>query len=198
MDDLPDNPAPVTPRNEESLPKCPSDTTESKPICFVDAAHGNNPTKRQSTTGHAVTCGGGAVLCQSKAQSATALSSTKAESTAAVTAAKNIKFVRSALNELGLPMEEPTPICEDDQSAMEIINANKPTGRSRHTDTQFFAIQGWKDDGHITMKHMPGVINPADDLTKPLGCVPHSRHAGCMMGHRHLPKDAGLINAVDG
>ena len=35
------------------------------------------------------------------------------------------------------------------------------------------------------MKHIPGVINPADDLTKPLGYVLHSRHARYMMGHRH-------------
>ena len=184
--------------DEESLPKHPLDATKSKLICFVDAACGNNPTKRQSTTGHAVTCGGGTVLHQSKAQSTTALSLTEAESTAAVTVAKNIKFMRSALNELGPPMEGPTPICEDDQSAVEIINANKPTGRSGHTDTRFFAIQGWKDDGHITMKHMPGVINPADDPTKPPGCVPHSRHARCMMGHRHSPTDNGLFNTNAG
>ena len=162
----------------------PSDTTESKLICFVDAAYGNNPTKRRSTTGYAVTYGGGTILYQSKAQSITALSSTEAELIAAVTAAKNIKYMRSILEELGHPMEGPTPIYEDNQSAIEIINANKPTGRSRHIDIRFFAIQGWKEDGHITMEHIPGVINPADDLTKPLGYVLHSRHARYMMGHR--------------
>ena len=127
---------------------------------------------------------------QSKAQSTTALSSTEAELIAAVTAAKNIKCVWSVLDELGLPMETPTPTCEDNKSAIETINTNKPTGRSGHTDICFFAIQGWKEDGHITMKHTPGVIDSADDLTKPLGCVPHSRHARCMMGHRCVPKEA--------
>ena len=135
---------------------------------------------------------------QSKAQSMTALSSTKAELIAAVTAAENTKCMRSALLELGPPMTDPTPMCEDNQSAIKTINANKPTGRSRHMDMRFFAIQGWKDDGHIAVKHMPGVINPADDPTKPLGCVLHSRHAGHVTGHCHLPKDAGLINAVEG
>ena len=184
MEDLPDVPMPIIPKGNESLPNCPSDTTESKLICFVDAAYGNNPTKRRSTTGHAVTHGGGTMLCQSKAQSITALSSTEAELIAAVTAAKNVKHMRSTLEELGHPMEEPTPICEDNQSAMEMINANKPTGRSRHIDIRFFAIQGWKEDGQMTMKHTPGMINPADDLTEPLGHVPHSRHARHVMGHR--------------
>ena len=184
MDDLPDIPIPIMPKSDESLPNYPSDTTESMLICFVDAAYGNNPTKRRSTTGYAVTYGGGTILYQSKAQSITALSSTEAELIAAVTAAKNVKYMRSILEELGHPMEGPTPIYEDNQSAIEIINANKPTGRSRHIDIRFFAIQGWKEDGHITMKHIPGVINPADDLTKPLGYVLHSRHARYMMGHR--------------
>ena len=38
------------------------------------------------------------------------------------------------------------------------------------------------------MKHKPGVINPADDITKPLGCVLHSRHAQYIMGHRKQTK----------
>ena len=127
MEDLPDIPIPIIPKGAESLPNYSSDTTESKLICFVDAAYGNNPTKRRSTTGCAATCGGGTTLHQSKAQSITALSSTEAELIAAVTAAKNVKCMRSTLEELGHPMEGPTPICEDNQSAMETINANKPT-----------------------------------------------------------------------
>ena len=113
----------------------------------------------------------------------TALSSVKAELTATVTAAKNVKCMRSVLQELGPPMKDPTPTHKDDQSAIKTINANRPTGQSGHIDVRFFAIQGWKDDGHITMKHMPGVIIPADDSTKPLGCVLHARHARHMMSH---------------
>ena len=159
-------------------------------MCFADAAHGDNPTKRRLTTRCAVTHGGGTVMCQFKAQSMTSLSLTEAEPMTAVTAVNNVRCMWSALNKSGLSMEEPTPTCEDNQSAMEIINADKPTGQSRHTDMQFFAIQGWKDDGCIAMKHVPEVINPANDLTKPLGCVLHSRHARCMMGHCHKPKES--------
>ena len=152
-------------------------------MCFADATCGDNPTKRRLTTGCAMTFGGGAVMHQSEAQSTTALSSAKAELMAAVTAAKNAKCMRSVLQDLGLPMKDPTPMWEDDQSMIETINANKPTGQSRHIDMCFFAIQGWKEDGHITMKQMPGVINPADDLTKPLGHVLHARHPRHVMGH---------------
>ena len=74
----------------------------------------------------------GATSCQSKAQLITALSSAKAELIAAVTAAKNVKRMRSVLAELGIPEPEPTPMCGGNKSAVKIINGNKPTGRSRH------------------------------------------------------------------
>ena len=33
------------------------------------------------------------------------------------------------------------------------------------------------------MKHLPGVINPSDDLTKPVSWALHGRHAPRAMGH---------------
>ena len=63
-----------------------------------------------------------------------AQSSTEAEFIAAVTAAKTAIYLRSVLNELGFQQDEPTPIYEDNASAIEIINAQKPTERSRHIE----------------------------------------------------------------
>jgi len=67
-----------------------------------------------------------------------------------------------------------------------MINARVPTERSRHVDIRYFAIQDWKGSGDIVMKFIPGVINPSDDLTKPLGWVLHERHARRIMGHCYL------------
>eukprot|EP00980_Cylindrotheca_fusiformis_P018583 scaffold6159_cov207-Cylindrotheca_fusiformis.AAC.1 len=64
-----------------------------------------------------------------------------------------------------------------------MINARIPTERSRHILIQFFAIQDWKDAGDIILHHIPGIINPSDDLTKPLGWILHSRHCRRLMGH---------------
>ena len=149
----------------------------------MDAAYGNDPKRRRSTTGYAFTYAWGAIVYRSKAQSITAQSSTEAEFIAAVTAAKTAIYLRSVLNELGFNQDEPTPIYEDNASAIEIINAQKPTERSRHIEIRFFAIQDWKMKGEIKMLHIPGVINPADDLTKPFGWILHSRHARYIMGH---------------
>ena len=66
------------------------------------------------------------------------------------------------------------PSLKPDESGTIVENANE---RSRHIDIQHFAIQDWAEAGDIIMRHIPGIINPPDDLTKPLGWILHSRHA---------------------
>ena len=63
MDGLPNSPTPEIQMKDETIPVHPSNTTESKLICFAGAAHGDNLTKQRLTTGHAMTFGGGAVMC---------------------------------------------------------------------------------------------------------------------------------------
>ena len=64
--------------------------------------------------------------------------------------------------------------------------ARVPTERSRHVDVQHFAIQDWKEAGDVTLSFIPGIINPSDDLTKPLGWILHARHARRIMGHYYM------------
>ena len=165
------------------LPPFPSSVRPDRLSCFVDAAHANDLRNRRSTTGYAIMLSGGAVSYRTKMQSITATSSTEAEFLAAVFAAKQVKYLRAILLELGFDQEEPTFIYEDNQSAIKMINARVPTERSRHIDIQHFAIQDWKDAGALVMEFIPGILNPSDDLTKPLGWVLHSRHARRIMGH---------------
>ena len=48
---------------------------------------------------------------------------------------------------------------------------------------QHFAVQDWKEAGDIIVSFVPGIVNPSDDLTKPLGWILHARHARRIMGH---------------
>jgi hypothetical protein len=150
---------------------------------FVDAAHANDLRNRRSTTGYGFVFNGGGVAYRSKTQSVTATSSTEAEFLAAVSAAKTAKYLRAVLHELGFTQQSPTPLYVDNISAIQIVNARRPTDRSRHIDIQAFAIQEWKDNGDHLLYHIPGVLNPADSLTKPTGWVLHSRHFRRLMGH---------------
>ena len=136
------------------------------------------------TTGLVFTFCGGAIVYKSKTQSLTAGSSTKAKFIAAHIAAKIAKYLRMVLKQLGYEQKSPTPIHIDDMYALQIINNNtSPTERTCHLDIRYFAIQDWREEGDIIMKHIPGILNPSDDLTKPLGYVLHARHCRQIMGH---------------
>jgi len=111
-------------------------------------------------------------------------SSTEAEFIAAYDVAKAVRYIRSILRDLKFITDKPTKIYIDNESALKIINDNQaPTARTRHLDIRYFALQDWKLDGDIEMEHIPGIVNPSDDLTKPLGWMLHARHFRSTMGH---------------
>ena len=165
------------------LPSFPQPSYPLQLQCFVDAAHAHDLRNRRSTTGYGFLLCGGVVSYQTKTQSITATSSTEAEFLAAVVAAKHARYLRAVLRQLGFAQTGPTPIYEDNMSAINMINSKIPTERSRHIDIQHFAIQDWKDAQDIVMHHIAGILNPADDLTKPLGWILHARHCRRLMGH---------------
>ena len=130
---------------------------------------------------------GGPIAYKSKMQPTVSTSSTEAEFIVAVHAAKIAKYIRSILHELGYSQPGPTVLYEDNEAAILMINASRPTPRARHIDIQHFAIQEWKANGEIILCHIPGIINPADALTKSLGSTLHYRHACRLMGHYRVP-----------
>jgi hypothetical protein len=172
------SPPPIDP----DLPPFPS-VDPSSLVGFVDASHAACIKTRRSITGIAFCYGGSVIAYKSKVQPVVATSSTEAEFYAAVIAAKIAKYFRSILSELGLPPSSPTALYEDNEAAIAMVNENRPTPRVRHLDTQYFAIQEWRHAGHIQMFHIPGIINPADQQTKPLASRLHNRHVRRLMGH---------------
>jgi len=167
---------------DANLPEFPPvDPHES--VAFLNAAHANNLRNRCSTMGYTFLLCSDAISYRCKTQSVTATSSTKAEFLAAVTAAKHARYVQAIMTDLGFPPSGPTVLFCDNQLAINMINARVPTERSHHIDIQHFAIQDWKEAGAIVMQFISDVINPSNDLTKPLGCVLHDHHARHIMGH---------------
>ena len=85
--------------------------------------------------------------------------------------------------ELGFVCKEATPIYEDNASTINIVNSSVPIERARHIYIRYFAIQDWKEWGCIELIHIPGILNPSDNLNKPLGWVLHSRHCRRFTGY---------------
>ena len=169
--------------SDSTLPSFPQPHCSTDLTGYVDAAHATDLTTRRSITGIVFILAGGPLAYKSKIQPTVSTSSTEAEFIAAVHAAKIAKYLRSVLSELGYAQSEPTTLYGDNAAAILMVNANRPTPRSRHIDIQHFAIQEWKAKNEILLRHIPGIINPADSLTKSLGSTLHHRHVRRLMGH---------------
>jgi len=128
--------------NELSVPE----RQESNASCLtgaVDSDHADDVSHRISFSGIVLKLAGGAVLYKMAYQATIAQSSTEAEFTAAADAGKYILYLRSLLEEIGLLQEDATVLFEDNQGALLMANAQRPTKRTRHMDIKTFGLQDW-------------------------------------------------------
>ena len=102
---------------------------------------------------------GGAVHYKTSYQKNITYSSTEAEFVAVYDAAKMAIYLRSLLDEIGIPQIHATMIYEDNTGALMMANAGQPTRRTRHMDIRYFAIQDWVED------------EENDELTVNVDCV---------------------------
>jgi hypothetical protein len=175
---------------DPTLPGFPLVTNLLELVGYFDASHANDLKTRRSVTGLVFCLAGGAIAFKSKLQPTVSTSSTEAEFISSVHTAKLAKYLRSILLELGFPQVGPTVLYGDNLSSIAMVNSNRPTDRSRHIDIQYFAIQQWRENLEIILRHIPGVINPSDAGTKALGWILHSRHVRRSMGHFGDPRFA--------
>ena len=84
---------------DPTLPAIPWAISPHQGHWFTDAAHGNDPRQRRSTTGVAGTVAGACIAYRSKTQPIAAQSSTEAELVACNAGAKMAKYIRFVLND---------------------------------------------------------------------------------------------------
>ena len=164
-------------------------------VGFLDAAHATHLKTRRSITGLVMFFCCAAIAWKSRVQAVVATSSTEAEFYAAVVCAKIAKYLRYVLQELHALAPGPTELFIDNRAALDMINESRPTPRARHIEIQHFAIQEWRRQGDIIMRHIPGIVNPSDDLTKVLGWILHARHSRRSMGHYRLDSSNFGLNS---
>ncbi len=174
---------------DPSLPPFPEFDLDQL-VGILDASHATDLKTRRSVTGLALYYAGAAIAWKSQLQPTVSTSSTEAEFLAAVCCAKLAIYLRSVLQELGVLKPGPTPLLIDNEAAMKVINERRATPRVRHVAIQHFAIQEWRQMKPVIVHHLPGVINPTDDLTKGLSWILHGRHARRNMGHYKVSSSA--------
>ena len=181
-DDLPSAPFPKTQHSNNYIPHNREESTPIDLRASVDSDYANDTLHRKSVTGMIMKMAGGAILYKSLFQSTITLSSTEAEFIAACDAAKNILYVRSILNDIGIPQHQASTLFEDNQGALLMATAGQPTKRTRHMDIKYFALQNWIDRDLIALKHIATHDNESDAMTKNLGRTLFYRHIDYIMG----------------
>ena len=89
----------------------------------------------------------------------------------------------SSKHDLGTTQLTATSLWVDNESAKKMANNGKPSGRSRHIDIQYYAVQEWVKRKIVVIRRVCTKENVSDALTKILGWVLHGRHCDEMMGY---------------
>ena len=110
---------------------------------------------------------------------------------AACDAGKICLFVRSVLHDLGVPQAAASVLYEDNEGAIGMVNAQKPTQRTRHMDIRYFALTDWVERDLLILDYIHTSKNLADNFTKPLSRIAFHRHVDYILG-RVPPSHAPL------
>ena len=133
---------------------------------------------------------GGCISYKTRLQKTPAMSSTEAEFMAASDAGKMSLFLRSLLHDLHIPQNAATVLFEENEGAIGMAMAQKPTTRTCHMDIQYFAIVDWVEGDLINLEYIHTSKNLADNFTKPLDKIAFHRNVDFILGHippKHAP-----------
>jgi hypothetical protein len=108
-----------------------------------------------------------------------------AEMLAIERAAKALEWVMHLREEAGFPQSSPGIIFTDSLSSIKFIENTgaAPNRQTRHLRRRVAKIREALAINMIALKFVPGALNCADVLTKPLGRVFHFRHCKNLQGY---------------
>ena len=144
-----------------------SDDTWFTPHAFADASHAQE-VGRKSRSGHVIMMAGAAVSWFSKKQPVVSISSTEAEYYALSEAVKEILWVRQVFDEIGLPLNDPTVVHQDNQSTIAIAMNPIQHQRVKHMDVRVHFLRDHLDKGDVKLIWCPTGDMVADIFTKAL------------------------------
>ena len=133
-------------------------------LVYVDSDWAGCKSTRKSTSGGAVTWGGGLLKSWSRSQGPVAISSGEAEFYAAIKGACEGLGIKSLLEDLGFHVQ--VEVIQDSTAAKGTAS-RAGIGRIKHLDVGWCWIQQTVESGKIILIKINGKCNPADFLTKP-------------------------------
>jgi hypothetical protein len=107
-------------------------------------------------------------MTRSAKQKIVALHSTDAEMIAVTEGLTYVIWIRLLLSELQFEFYGPTPVFQDNISAILLYNGGGQFKRSKHMFVKKAYIKDLIEHGIVTFPHISGSKIPADGLTKPV------------------------------
>lgn len=138
------------------------------PVGYCDSDFASDRETRKSTTGYVFKVSGGPITWSSKRQPSVSLSTTEAEYVAACQSTKEAIWLRQLYSDIGEPIDEPTTIHIDNQSAIKLIHNPEFHSRTKHIDIKYHFVREKYETGLILPKYVPTKQQEADLFTKAL------------------------------
>lgn len=141
-------------------------------VAYVDSSWGHEASETgdncTSRSGYIVYFYGAPVCWGSKKQTVVALSSTEAEIYAATEGIKEVLAVKHLAEELGIVINRPIPIYEDNTGVIALSKRNVISKRTKHIAIRHCFMNDCVKQGLIEFRYVKSEDNIADMLTKPL------------------------------
>lgn len=134
---------------------------------YSDSDYAGCVKTRKSTTGYVILFGGAPISWCSRKQKIVALSTTEAEYIAAAQCVKEMKFLKTVIQELTNSNIEIT-LNVDNQSAIKMIKSGQLSRNSKHIEVRYHFIADEMKQGWFDLKYCPTDDQLADIFTKPL------------------------------
>jgi hypothetical protein len=139
---------------------------------YADADWGKNLQDRRSISGNIFQVYDGTVSWMTRKQNTVALSSTEAEYVSLSQAFCEAIWLRNLLEELGVQVDHPVPLYEDNQSCIRIAEEPCDHKRMKHVDIRYNFLREKIQDGHFKVLYVPTTEQAADIFTKGLSRGP--------------------------
>ena len=151
-----------------------------KLIVYCDADYAGDRDDAKSTSGFCVSLAGAAISWKSQKQQTVALSSTESEYMALTEVTKDIMWVHGVLEFLGVTINMPTIVYEDNQAAIKLSQNPVNHQRMKHVHTKFHFTRNKVKEGIISLTYVPTDEMVADTLTKSLAAPSFTRFRNSM------------------
>ena len=134
---------------------------------YADSDHAGDYVDRKSTSGICTFVGHGLTSWFSKKQTTLAISTTEAEYVSAGKACQQALWMKQALVDYGIQLNDITILC-DNKGAIDLSKNPVQHARTKHIEIRHHFLRDNVQKGNISIEKVSSEDNIADILTKPL------------------------------